>query len=268
MSLQVFPHFQVIDESDDWLVVDKAAPLIVHPTNRKDEPTLLGGVEQLLSFEISNGATPAVVNRLDRDTSGLVLIAKHRKAASALGSMMENREINKEYLAIVKGWPTRDQWVCDQPIQRAGITRESRIWVRQIVHPEGKACRTTFRVLQRFKREGEAYALILCFPQTGRMHQIRVHLSHDGHPIVGDKLYSGHGEEYVEWMADGWTDGLQTKLHLPRQALHASRLQLAWQGRACDWYAEMPRDMRNFIDALPYCQSKSMIEWSRYEGLI
>ena len=76
MSLQVFPQFKVIDECDHWLVVDKAAPLIVHPTNRKDEPTLLGGIERLLSFEVENGARPAVVNRLDRDTSGLVLVAK------------------------------------------------------------------------------------------------------------------------------------------------------------------------------------------------
>ncbi len=266
MSLQVLPQFKVIDESDDWLVVDKAAPLIVHPTNRKDEPTLLGGVEQLLSFEIENGVRPAVVNRLDRDTSGLVLVAKHRDAASELGSLMENREIHKEYLAIVNGWPDRDDWRCELPIQRAGVTEESKIWVRQIVHPDGKPCTTNFKVLERFERDGEQYALIHCLPETGRMHQIRVHLAEGGHPIVGDKLYSADGEEYIEWMADGWTEALQSKLHLPRQALHASRLQLSWQGREYDWQTELPRDMQDFIDGLPYLEPKAVIEWSRHDA--
>lgn len=263
MSLQVLPQFRVIDESADWLVVDKAAPLIVHPTNRKDEPTLLGGIEQLLSFEIQNGACPAVVNRLDRDTSGLVLVAKHRKAASELGSLMENRLIHKEYLAVVWGWPVQNAWSCRQPIRRAGITEESKIWVRQIVDPEGKDCRTNFEVLERFERDGQCHALIHCLPETGRMHQIRVHLAHSGHPIVGDKLYSGDGAEYIEWMEKGWDADLQARLHLPRQALHASRLSLQWQGANYDWRLELPGDMRDFIDGLPYQQPPEVIEWSR-----
>lgn len=263
MSLQVLPQFKVIEESDDWLVVDKAAPLIVHPTNRKDEPTLLGGVEQLLAFEIENGACPAVVNRLDRDTSGLVVIAKHRQAASQLGSLMENRQIHKEYVAVVSGWPAQDSWHCDQPIQRAGITRQSKIWVRQIVHPEGKNCLTRFEVLERFNRDGQPFAVLRCLPETGRMHQIRVHLADGGHPIVGDKLYSGDGAEYIEWMEKGWTDELQSKLHLPRQALHASRLVLEWHGRHCDWLAELPRDIQDFIEGRPYTEPGSVVEWTR-----
>ncbi len=263
MSLQVFPQFKVIDECDHWLVVDKAAPLIVHPTNRKDEPTLLGGIERLLSFEVENGARPAVVNRLDRDTSGLVLVAKHREAASELGSLMENRLIHKEYLAVVIGWPKQDSWRCEQPIRRAGITRESKIWVRQIVDPAGKDCVTNFTVLKRFERRSEPYTLIHCLPETGRMHQIRVHLAHGGHPIVGDKIYSGDGAQYIEWMEQGWTDELQQRLHLPRQALHASRLRLKWQGIDCDWQAELPADMQDFIEGRPYSEPSTVIEWSR-----
>jgi len=266
MSLQVFPQFRVIDESDDWLVVDKAAPLIVHPTNGKNEPTLLGGIEQLLSFEIENGDWPAVVNRLDRDTSGLVLVAKHRQAASKLGGKMESRQIHKEYLAVVRGWPERDAWFCDLPIRRAGYTRESKIWVRQIVDPAGKECGTGFEVLERFEREGQAYALIHCMPETGRMHQIRVHLASCGHPIVGDKLYSGDGEEYIEWMASGWTEALQERLHLPRHALHASRLQLEWKGVQYDWIAELPGDMQDFIAGRPYVEPPTLIEWSRHDA--
>lgn len=263
MSLQVLPQFKVVDESDDWLVVDKAAPLIVHPTNRKDEPTLLGGVEQLLLFEIENGVRPAVVNRLDRDTSGLVIVAKHRDAASELGSLMEERKIHKEYHAIVKGWPKENTWRCELPIQRAGVTEESKIWVRQIVHADGKFCCTNFSVLERFERNGDRFALIHCLPETGRMHQIRVHLAEGGHPIVGDKLYSAEGEEYIEWMADGWTEALQARLYLPRQALHASRLELSWQSRGYDWQAALPADMQDFIGGLPYRKSKAVIEWSR-----
>ena len=263
MSLQVFPQFRVIDESDDWLVVDKAAPLIVHPTNRKDEPTLLGGVEQLLSFEIENGACPAVVNRLDRDTSGLVIVAKHRDAASELGGLMEDRLIHKEYLAIVKDWPERDEWSCDQPIRREGITRESKIWVRQVVDSDGKHCHTNFEVIKRFEREGGRFAMIHCLPETGRMHQIRVHLSHSGHPIVGDKIYNGKGQAYIEWMEKGWTDELQARMHLPRQALHASRLKLQWRGREYDWEAGLPADMHDFMEGLAYREPKAVIEWCR-----
>lgn len=263
MSLQVLPQFHLIDESADWLVVDKAAPLIVHPTNRKDEPTLLGGIEQLLAFEVENGKRPAVVNRLDRDTSGLVLVAKHRGAASELGLLMERRQIDKEYLAVVHGWPARDSWRCEAAIRREGITRQSRIWVRQVVDPEGKPCCTHFEIRDTFERAGEPYSLIHCRPETGRMHQIRVHLAEAGHPIVGDKLYSGDGSDYIEWMADGWTRELQQRLHLPRHALHASRLSLPWRGCQMDWSAPLPREICDFMDGLPYRESASIMEWSR-----
>ena len=151
MSLQVVVHFKVIDESADWIVVDKPAPLIVHPANRKPEPTLLGGVEHLLAYEIENGACPAIVNRLDRDTSGVVLVAKHTAAARELGMIFERREVSKEYLAIVIGWPEADEWECAEPILRAGEIGPSSIWVRQIVHPAGETLphalsrRTTLR---------------------------------------------------------------------------------------------------------------------------
>ncbi len=264
MSLQVLPHFQVIDESPDWIVVDKAAPLIVHPTNGKDEPTLLGGVEQLLAFEMENGAHPAVVNRLDRDTSGIVLVAKHRQAARALGMMFEGREVTKEYLAIARGWPTADRWTCALPIRRAGITRESKIWVRQIVDPAGRPCLTDFEVLQRFEREGDPYVLIRCLPHTGRMHQIRVHLAESGHPIVGDKLYWNDGSEYIAWLADGWTPELKAAMFMPRQALHASRLSLTWNGTLRDWRAPMPVIFDDFIAGRAIDDTSGVVIWSRH----
>ena len=152
VSLQVVVNFRVIDESDDWIVVDKPAPLIVHPANRKPEPTLLGGLEWLLAYEIENGGSPAIVTRLDRETSGLVLVAKHQAAARELGGIFTRREAEKAYLAVVHGWPASDGWVCEEPILRAGELGPSEIWVRQVVHPDGKYCLTRFAVLTRFER--------------------------------------------------------------------------------------------------------------------
>lgn len=264
MSLQVVVDFRVIDESADWLVVDKPAPLIVHPANRKPEPTLLGGVEHLLAYEIENGARPAVVNRLDRDTSGLVLVAKHRLAARELGMIFDRREAAKEYLAIVSGWPGDDVWTVDAPILRAGSLGPSAIWVRQIVHAEGRRCLTRFEVLRRFRRPEGDFALLRCFPETGRMHQLRVHLAHSGHPIVGDKLYHGDGACYLEWMARGWSPELAARLHLPRHALHAAVLALPWQGEPRRWECPLPDDLARFVAGAPTVETPGVVMWSRH----
>lgn len=265
MSLQVVMDFRVLDESGDWIVVDKPAPLIVHPANRKPEPTLLGGVEQLLAYEMRNGATPAVVNRLDRDTSGVVVVAKHALAARKLGMAFQQRETRKEYLAIVHGWPQADGWECSEPILRAGEVGDSRIWVRQIVHPAGRVCSTKFQLDRRFERGEVRFSLLRCFPETGRMHQIRVHLAHCGFPIVGDKLYRADGSEYLQWMEEGWTAALESRLLLPRHALHASRLGLPWDGSWLDWEAVLPRDLQDFVDGKGYHATAGTVIWSRHD---
>lgn len=265
MSLQVVVNFKVIAESDDWLVADKPAPLIVHPANRKPEPTLLGGIEQLLAYEIENGACPAVVNRLDRDTSGLVLVAKHSRAARELGMSFGRREALKEYQAIVTGWPAADAWECDEPLLRAGEIGPSAIWVRQVVHPAGRPCRTRFRVERRFDRNEGRFSLIRCFPETGRMHQIRVHLAHCGHPVLGDKLYSGDGSEYLAWMAGGWTPELKQRLLLPRHALHAARLGVPWGGSWQQWEAELAPDLAGFAAGMETHDIPGVVIWSRHD---
>jgi 23S rRNA pseudouridine1911/1915/1917 synthase len=262
MNLQVVVNFEVVDESDDWMVVDKPAPLIVHPANQKSEPTLLGGIESLLAFEIENGACPAIVNRLDRETSGLVLVAKHRAAAREFGMVFERREAEKEYLAIVVGWPSHDEWECIEPIIRAGDLGGSAIWVRQVVHPAGKPCRTSFRVECRFERSEGRFSLIRCTPQTGRMHQIRVHLAHGGHPIVGDKLYSGDGSEYLEWMARGWSAKLQGQLILPRHALHACRLRIPSGGGWLEWNLSLARDLAGFLNGAGEVNRPDVVIWN------
>lgn len=265
MSLQVVVNFKVIAESDDWIVVDKPAPLIVHPANRKPEPTLLGGLEQLLAFEIQNGGCLGIITRLDRETSGLVLVAKHTEAARELGWIFERRQATKEYLAIVKGWPESDGWECGESIIRAGELGPSEIWVRQVVSPLGRECLTKFKVEQRFERAGSQWSMIRCFPETGRMHQIRVHLSHGGFPILGDKLYGGTGAEYLRWMADGWTTELQKELILPRHALHAAKLSIPWMGIKVQWQAPLPVDMEEFSKGREISNTPDIVIWSRHD---
>lgn len=263
MSLQVVPSFRVVDETEDWVVVDKPAPLIVHPANNKPEPTLLGGLELLYSYEIENGACLGIITRLDRETSGLVLVAKHTAAARELGMIFERREANKEYLAIVKGWPEDDEWVCDARICRAGDIGPSEIWVRQVVNEAGKECSTRFSVERRFLRDGMEFSLVRCFPETGRMHQIRVHMAAGGFPIAGDKLYSGDGSEYLGWMEKGWNANLAERLILPRHALHANRLSIEWQGKERSWEAELSRDLRDFMEGKPVDFAQGVVNWSR-----
>jgi len=263
MSLQVVANFRVIDETEDWVVVDKPAPLIVHPANNKPEPTLLGGLENLYSYEIENGACLGIITRLDRETSGLVLVAKHTAAARELGMIFERREAHKEYLAISKGWPESDGWTCDARICRGGGIGPADIWVRQVVHESGKECSTGFVVEQRFLRDGERFSLVRCFPQTGRMHQIRVHLAVSGYPIAGDKLYSRDGAEYLEWMERGWTDDLARRLVLPRHALHAAVLEIAWQGGDLRWESCLSADLLDFIAGEPVDFAEGVVNWSR-----
>lgn len=263
MNLHVLPDFEVIDESEDWMVVDKPAPLIVHPVNRQSEPTLLGGVEALLMFERENGMKPAIVNRLDRETSGLVLVAKHPASARQLGMLFERRQVTKEYLAIVNGVPSDEEWTVEAPIVRAGDFEPSRIWVRQTVHRDGKPSATRFRVLDRFENGGEPFSIVQCSPKTGRMHQIRVHLLHSGHPIVGDKLYSGNGDEYLEWMQTGWSNSLEKRLHLNRHALHASRLEIIWKGQRVSWIAPTSRDFVGFRSGNRFNLNPEIVIWNR-----
>jgi 23S rRNA pseudouridine1911/1915/1917 synthase len=263
MSLQVVVSFRVIDETADWIVVDKPAPLIVHPANNKPEPTLLGGLEQLLAYEIENGACLGIVTRLDRETSGVVLVAKHTAAARELGWILERREAKKQYLAIVTGWPEADAWECAEPIIRASQLGPSAIWVRQMISPLGRDCLTRFQVARRFERDGRKFSQVRCFPETGRMHQIRVHLASCGFPIVGDKLYAGDGSEYLEWMAKGWTPELQARLLLPRHALHAAVLEIQWLGRWLRWEAAPGTDLVEFSEGKEISLTPDVVIWNR-----
>lgn len=239
-------EFSVIDESEDYIVIAKPAPLIVHPSNGRIEPTLLCGLESLLAFEIANGHKPAIITRLDRETSGLVLVAKHTAAARDLAMSLQNRRAEKEYVAIVHGHPEWDEIDVDQPIIRQGLVQESAIWLKRTVHPQGRESFTQFRCLRRWQNAQGLFSEISCLPLTGRTHQIRVHLAHLGLPIVGDKIYGADETSFLQFIESGWTEELRQRMLLPRQALHALRLKIPWRGETREWTCPLARDMAAF----------------------
>jgi 23S rRNA pseudouridine1911/1915/1917 synthase len=237
----------ILYEDQRFLVVDKPANLLVHPTGPGKPDTLWDELRRCLAFEIVNGATISFVNRLDRETSGLVLVAKTSEAARQLGLMIARHHIRKTYTAIVFGWPTDQAFVVDQPLLRQGLVRPSKIYLKQAIHPEGSQALTCFRVLNRFTLRNRPFTLIEAEPKTGRTHQIRVHLAHLGYPIVGDKIYGPDENCYLEFIETDWTPALQTKLLLSRQALHASALSFKFEGTSFFFEAPLPPDLQNFL---------------------
>ena len=123
-------HFRLIDETDDYVVVDKPPLLLVHPTKPSRAPTLWKQLRELLAFEIANGGQVSIVNRLDRETSGLVLVAKTSVAARKFGLLMQRRRLSKEYLAIVWGWPEWETKLVAAPLDRQGKHQQSAIWLK------------------------------------------------------------------------------------------------------------------------------------------
>lgn len=233
-------------EGEDFIVVEKPPFLLVHPTKPGSARTLWGELKQLLAFELANGGQVSIVNRLDRETSGLVLVAKNAAAARRFGLLMQEQRIAKEYLALVWGWPAWETRSVDAPLARQGAHMASPIWLKQAVHPAGAPARTDFRIEERFTRGSnrECFSVIRAFPRTGRTHQIRVHLASLGHPIVGDKIYGPDEKLYLEFIETGWTPALEHQLLLPRHALHSSALEIEGGER---WFSALPPDLAGFL---------------------
>ena len=298
---QALTEFLIVDETDDYLVVDKPPFLLTHPTKPNGAPTLWKELRELLAFEIANNGQVSIVNRLDRETSGLVLVAKTSAAARKFGLLMQQQRFRKEYLAIVWGWPDWETKIIDAPLDRQGKHRQrsrrepsdvdgkpegltsgkrvnqSAIWLKQAIHPDGASARTEFEVERHFARStsaddlsspsllssrgedkgeglvqlcetspifaGNKFSLIRAIPQTGRTHQIRVHLASTGHPIVGDKIYGPNEQLYLEFIETGWTNELERQLLLPRHALHASKLGIDGEH---EWTSPLPVDLADF----------------------
>jgi 23S rRNA pseudouridine1911/1915/1917 synthase len=239
--------FAIVAESNDFLVVEKPPFLLIHPTKPNGARTLWGELKHLLAFEIANGGQVSIVNRLDRETSGLVLVAKNAAAARRFGLMMQEQRIAKEYLALVWGWPEWNSKTIDAPLARQGAHGPSAIWLKQAVHPAGAPARTEFAVERRFCRgvAGERFSIVRAIPRTGRTHQIRVHLASLGHPIVGDKIYGPDENLYLRFIETGWTPELARQLLLPRHALHSATLEIEGGER---WTSPLPGDLAKFVN--------------------
>jgi 23S rRNA pseudouridine1911/1915/1917 synthase len=223
------------------LVLDKPSGLPIHPTARYHHGTLVALLLRRHGPDFQ--AFPA--HRLDRETSGLLVCGRTAEASRALMRAFQGALVQKEYLAIVEGWPEKDAFCVDAPLVEG--TKVIRIAVR--VDPSGRPAKTRFQVLQRFVRGTEAFALVRCLPETGRQHQIRVHLQYAGFPLVGDKMYGpdpGYFDRFSRYCLEpeAWE-----RLRLPRHALHAARLSLPHpqSGETLVFTAPLPEDLAGFL---------------------
>src|SRR5687768_3854120 len=214
---------KVVFEDAALIVIDKPAGLVVHPGAGQPDRTLLNA---LLAHEPALAAVPrgGIVHRLDKDTSGLLVVAKTVEAQADLVKQLAERSMRRVYLAEIQGDPPASATI-DAP-----LGRDVRSRVRMAVTHRGKPARTAFRVVERF---GHA-ALVECRLDTGRTHQIRVHLQHIRHPLVGDAVYRR---------------GTRHGLSFPRQALHAAELTLSHPrtGKAMTWRSPLPRDIKRLL---------------------
>ena len=176
--------FDIIYEDSELLVVNKPADLVCHPTKTDAYSSLISRMR----LHLGEGSHPQLVNRLDRETSGVTLAAKDADTARALRRIWENRQVEKDYLTIVHGHVLEEHGVIEAPL---GKDELSRVVIKDCVRADGAAARTEYWVQQRFTNQESPFTLLLVRPQTGRKHQIRIHLAHIGHPLVGDKLYGG-----------------------------------------------------------------------------
>jgi len=242
-----FSAGRILYENPALLVCDKPAHLLIHPKKPDGTVTLWHQLTQVLAFEIANGGQVSVITRLDRETSGLVLVAKTHRAARELHTLIERQQLTKRYLAIAWGWPDNNEFEVDQPLLRQGTVAPSKIWLKQAVHPTGYPSCTRFRVINRFENRHGKFALLECEPLTGRTHQIRAHLAFSGYPIVGDKIYGPDKNCYLEFIETGWTPALADRLLIDHHALHASSLAFTLETENFAFSSPLPADLQIFL---------------------
>lgn len=220
--LPIFHPLDIIYEDEDLLVVNKPAGMPIHPSAKNHDNTLANA----LAWYYQQQEIPFVFhcsNRLDRDTSGLVLIARHSYSATRIAQMTKNREIHREYRAIVRGIPSPSEGTITAPLGR----KAGSIIERTVDFELGESAITHYRVLET--RNG--HSLLALKLETGRTHQIRIHLKHLGYPLIGDYLYNSDME------------------YMKRQALHAFRLRFSHPvtGEEMEFIAPLPEDMKAIL---------------------
>lgn len=227
----------IIYEDDHILVINKTKDLVVHPGAGNPDNTVLNGL--LYHYPpIAEVPRAGIVHRLDKDTTGLMVVAKTVEAQTKLVRALQKRQITREYEAIASGIMTKGGTV-DQPMARHPTKR-----THMAVHPMGKPAVTHYRIMERFRN----YTRLRLRLETGRTHQIRVHMAHITHPLLGDQTYGGRPKP-----PKGASEALLTVLRqFQRQALHAIMLRLEHPitGELMEWYAPLPEDFVELVDAL------------------
>ena len=256
----------ILHEDADLLVVNKPAGLVCHPTKGDEFSSLISRARVYLST-LNPQPSTHLINRLDRETSGVVVIAKNPEIAGQIGKILEQRGFQKEYLAIVHGRVSHDHGLVDVPL---GKDEHSRVAVKDCVRPDGVPAQTEYWVERRFDRllpgipgndsdrrmhpstfnlQPSTYSLLRIIPHTGRKHQIRIHLAHIGHSIVGDKLYGGDEDLYLALVENRLTAEQRARLILPHHALHASSVRFTWREQTMEFSCPPEPIFSDFCDA-------------------
>jgi 23S rRNA pseudouridine1911/1915/1917 synthase len=226
----------IVFEDERLLVVNKPGDIVCHPSKAGPWSSLVGALR-----EYARLPTVHLVFRLDRETSGIVVLAKDSRMASRLQRAMQERKLGKVYLAVVTGTLAAPVTV-DRPL---GVDLSSPVFVKSAVVAEGDGQRAVTHFTPM--AIGGGVTLVRVVTETGRKHQIRAHAQWLGHSLVGDKIYGPDARLYLEFIDHGWTESLAARLFLPRQALHCSEIDLSRSGLAYVFSAPLPEDLRQFL---------------------
>lgn len=230
-------QLNIVFEDDHLLIIDKPAGLVVHPGAGNQHGTMLNGL--LYHCEaLVNIPRAGIVHRIDKQTSGLLMVAKTIESHNHLVRQLQERSVNREYEAVVTGVMTGGGMV-DEPISRHPVDRK-----RMSVHPTGKNAVTHYRVIERFR----AHTWIKLKLETGRTHQIRVHMNHIHYPLLGDPVYGGR----LRLPKEATPQLIEAIRGFNRQALHARRLgiQHPASGEYMEWESPLPEDMQYLLASL------------------